>query len=154
MSRIPFLFLVNVGLVYSIGRAAATYLSVCIVKNKLMPAGLPIEVCDSRAPVCAPASRPAGRYVCAPASRYISIDVCAPASRSVACISCALRPAPCASAVRRPAALRSLAPSGLDGRPSPADHRHELGAQRGTKKRAPKGPWFYSIHSSGCGDMI
>jgi len=141
MSRIPFLFLVNVGLVYSIGRAAATYLSVCIGKNKRVPAGLPIEVFDSRAPVCAPASRPAGRYVCAPASRYISIDVCAPASRSVACISCA--PASRSISIMFCALRPARPPAGADR------------GQLGTKKRAPnRRPWFYSIHSSGCGDMI
>ena len=88
MSRIPFLFLVNVGLVYSIGRAAASILQVYIVKNTSRYA-------TPGAPVCAPASRPAGRYVCAPASQYIFIDVCAPASRSVVIMSapCALRPA-------------------------------------------------------------
>jgi hypothetical protein len=48
MSRIPFLFLVNVGLVYSIGRAAASILQVYIVKNKPVPAALSIEPRDSR----------------------------------------------------------------------------------------------------------
>ena len=111
MGRIPFLFLVNVGLVYSIGRAAASILQVYIVKNKPVPAALSIEPRDSRAPVCAPASQ------------YIFIDVCAPASRSVVIMS-----APCALAVagadrgqlgtkkgRRCGALGSIPSIRLDG---------------------------------------